>query len=72
MPTSEPVRIRFLVCEDSIDQVVDFRVREKAEAMAEVLADPNLVTMALPDEDEPGMNVDDEDLEAVFAHLAGA
>jgi hypothetical protein len=35
-----------------------------------MLSDPNLVTMALPDEESYGNWIDDEDVGALFAHLA--
>jgi hypothetical protein len=60
----------FLVSDNTVDEVVDARVRLKAERLSEMLADPNLVTMALPDEESYGSWIDDEDVAALFAHLA--
>jgi SNF2 family DNA or RNA helicase len=62
-------RIMFLVSEDTIDATVDDRVRIKAERLAAMLSDENLVTMALPDEEAYGSWVDADDLDALLAHL---
>jgi SNF2 family DNA or RNA helicase len=62
-------RITFLVSEGTIDEVVDDRIRVKAERLAEMLSDPNLVTMALPDEEMSGSSIEPADLDALFAHL---
>lgn len=62
-------RITFLVSNGTIDETVDGRVRIKAERLSEMLSDPNLVTMALPDEEAYGSWIDDDDLDALFAHL---
>jgi SNF2 family DNA or RNA helicase len=62
-------RITFLVSTGTIDDAVDGRVRTKAERLSEMLSDPNLVTMALPDEEAYGSWVDSDDLDALFAHL---
>lgn len=63
-------RITFLVSEHTVDETVDDRVRVKAERLAAMLSDPELVTMALPDEDSYGEWVDLEDAEFLFSHLA--
>lgn len=62
-------RITFLVSEGTIDETVDDRVRVKAERLAAMLSDANLVTMALPDEEAYGSWVDADDLDALLAHL---
>lgn len=62
-------RIRFLVCRNTIDEAVDGRVRVKAERLAQMLADPGLVTMSLPDEDAYGEWVEPEDLDVLLDHL---
>ena len=62
-------RVTFLVSRETIDEAVDDRVRLKAERLAEMLSDRNLVTMALPDEDAYGEWVDVGDVDALFGHL---
>lgn len=62
-------RIRFLVCRDTVDEAVDGRVRVKAERLAQMLSDPSLVTMSLPDEDSYGEWVEPEDLDVLLRHL---
>lgn len=64
-------RITFLVANGTIDEAVDDRIKIKAERLSQMLSDPNLVTMALPDEDSYGEWVDPDDLDALFAHLDG-
>ncbi len=70
LPPGTETRITFLVSAGTIDETVDDRVRVKAERLSEMLSDPNLVTMALPDEDAYGSWVDADDLDALFAHLS--
>ena len=62
-------RITFLVAANTIDEIVDQRVGEKAGRLSQMLRDPSLVTMALPDEDAYGEWVDAEDLDSLFTHL---
>jgi SNF2 family DNA or RNA helicase len=62
-------RITFLLSEGTIDEVVDGRIRVKAERLSEMLSDPDLVTMALPDEEMSGSSIEPADLDALFAHL---
>jgi len=69
LPPGVETRITFLVSSDTIDEIVDQRVGAKAERLSQMLRDPNLVTMALPDEEAYGEWVDAEDLESLFAHL---
>jgi hypothetical protein len=71
LPAGTDTRITFLVSAGTIDETVDDRVRVKAERLSEMLSDPNLVTMALPDEDAYGSWVDADDIDALFAHLSG-
>jgi SNF2-related domain/Helicase conserved C-terminal domain len=63
-------RMTFLVSVGTIDEIVDRRLRTKAERLSQMLEDEDLVTMALPDEEE-GYNdvIDPDDLEALFGHL---
>jgi SNF2-related domain len=66
-------RITFLVSVATIDEVVNARVETKAEALGAMLDDPDLVTMALPDDDDYGPAIEsDEDIAALFAHLRGS
>lgn len=68
----QETRITFLVTTNTIDEVVDDRVREKAERLGEILDDPDLTTMALPDDEDYGPSIDTHaDLVALFAHLRG-
>lgn len=70
-------RITFLVTKDTIDEVVHSRIHEKAERLGDMLNDTDIVTMALPDEDDLedvetglGQPIDDlADVEALFRHL---
>jgi SNF2 family DNA or RNA helicase len=65
-------RVTFLLTGGTIDERVDDRVAEKAERLGSMLNDPDLVTMALPDEEEYGEAIEDvSDLSALFAHLRG-
>ena len=62
-------RITFLVCKDTIDEAVGSRVELKAMRLGQMLTDPALVTMALPDEESRGQLIDLGDADALFAHL---
>jgi hypothetical protein len=70
LPPGITTRMTFLVSENTVDEIVDDRVRTKAERLSEMLSDPNLVTMALPDDEAYGDWIDAEDVDALFAHLA--
>ncbi len=68
----EETRVTFLITAGSIDDRVDERIAEKAERLALMLDDPDLTTMALPDDEEFGEAIEDlADLDALFAHLRG-
>ena len=72
MDPEQETRITFLVSTGTVDEVVDDRVREKAARLGEMLDDPDLTTMALPDDENYGPAIDThEDLVALFAHLRG-
>jgi SNF2 family DNA or RNA helicase len=72
LPPDQDTRITFLLSEGTIDEVVDRRVRVKAQRLGEMLDDPDLATVALPDEDDYGPVIDSvEDVAALFAHLRG-
>lgn len=65
-------RITFLVSPGTIDESVSLRVSEKSHALADMLSDPGLVSMALPDEDLTGEWIDlgdRDDLNALLGHL---
>jgi SNF2 family DNA or RNA helicase len=65
-------RITFLITASTIDEVVDGRIREKAERLGALLEDHDIISMALPDEEDYGRAIEtDEDLVALFAHLRG-
>ena len=73
LPESVDTRITLLITEDTIDDTIDQRVREKARHLGTILDDPDLATMALPDEEEYGAPVDDDaDVTALFQHLRGS
>ena len=65
-------RITILNSVGTIDDVVTRRVSEKAERLGDMLDDVDIVTMALPDDDDFGPAVDtQEDVAALFSHLRG-
>jgi SNF2 family DNA or RNA helicase len=63
-------RITFLVSVATIDETVDQRVSQKARALSDMLSDPQLVEMSLPDEELTGEWIDPDDLDVLLAHLA--
>jgi SNF2 family DNA or RNA helicase len=72
LPPGVETRITFLLTEGTIDEVVDSRVKQKSARLAAMLDDPDIVTMALPDDEDYGPAIEtNEDLEALFAHLRG-
>jgi SNF2 family DNA or RNA helicase len=63
-------RITFLITDETIDQTVDERVREKAVRLGEMLDDPNLASVSLPNEEDYGAPIDDDlDLGTLLRHL---
>lgn len=65
-------RIRYLVTEGTVDEVVDRRIAEKADRLGEILSDGAVRAMSLPDEDDYGRAIDtNEDLVSLFTHLRG-
>ena len=63
-------RMTFLSSVGTIDETVDQRLRIKAQRLSQMLDDEDLVTMALPDEEEGYSDIiDTDDLEALFGHL---
>jgi SNF2 family DNA or RNA helicase len=69
LPPGTETRITFLVSAGTVDEVVDQRLSVKAERLSQMLSDPNLVAMALPDEESYGEWIDPDDLDALFEHL---
>ncbi len=70
LPPDAETRITFLVSEGSIDERVNERVAIKARRLSQMLNDEDLVTMALPDDEEYGMPIEDmADLTELLKHL---
>lgn len=68
----QETRITFLLTTGTVDEVIDSRIREKAERLGEMLDDPDLSTMALPSDEDYGPALDTSaDMVALFAHLRG-
>ncbi|WP_052748386.1 DEAD/DEAH box helicase [Cellulomonas sp. FA1] len=66
----DETRVTLLVSRGTIDERVGRRVEEKTRALAAMLADPGLAQMALPDDEDPGLLLDDaRDLVEVLDHL---
>lgn len=66
--------ITFLISPNTIDDVVAVRVSEKAERLGAMLDDPDIVTLALPDEEDIGAPFeasDAQDVQALLGHLRG-
>lgn len=64
-------RVTVLVSEATIDALVETRLEVKTRRLSRMLADPALVQMALPDDDDPGVFYDDAaDLTEVLDHLS--
>ena len=72
LPPGTRTTVTFLITEATIDVRVDRRVREKARQLGEMLDDPNLASVALPNDEDYGPPVEDElDIEELFRHLRG-
>lgn len=72
LPTGTETRIQLFTTSGTIDEVVNSRISDKATALGHALDDPDLVTMALPDDENYGPALEsDVDLAALFAHLRG-
>jgi len=70
LPENTETRFTLLLATDTIDEVIDSRIRVKAERMGTLLDDPDLATMALPDEEEYGVPLEDRaDVRALLEHL---
>lgn len=71
LPDDVVTEFTLLLSEETIDEAVDGRLREKVHALGRLMNDPGLVQVALP---EPDVNIDDElvasdDMETVVALL---
>jgi len=65
-------RVTFLVTNGTIDEVIDARIKQKAERLGEMLDDPDISTMALPSDEDYGPAIETyDDMVALFAHLRG-
>lgn len=65
-------RIYVLVAEGTIDERISRRLAAKMTRLSQMLADPGLVPLALPDDEDFGPMLDDSlDLQEVLNHLAG-
>lgn len=72
LPAGVETRITVLLTDETLDLAVDGRVREKAERLGEMLNDPSLAAIALPDDEDYGPPIDDDlDVLALFKHLRG-
>lgn len=68
----QETRITFLLTTGTIDEVIDVRIREKADRLGEMLDDSDISTMALPSDEDYGPAIDSSaDIAALFAHLRG-
>jgi SNF2 family DNA or RNA helicase len=65
-------RITHLITQNTIDEVVDQRIREKAARLGDILEDPNIEIMALPGEGDYGHDLQQADYRALVDHLSGA
>ncbi|MEX1009029.1 MAG: DEAD/DEAH box helicase [Acidimicrobiia bacterium] len=73
LPPTQSTYVTFLMTENTVDEVVDQRVATKAERLAHMLDDHDLLTMALPDEEDYGYAIEGlDDIAALFAHLRQA
>ncbi|WP_433494727.1 DEAD/DEAH box helicase [Micromonospora sp. CA-248089] len=64
-------RFTLLLSEESIDETVDVRLREKIVALSALMNDPGLVRVALPEPDEgtPEQPAASDDIQAVMSHI---
>jgi SNF2 family DNA or RNA helicase len=69
LPPGTETRVTFLVCEATIDEMVDVRIRQKAVRLSQMLSDEHLVLMSLPDIEDYGEWIETSDLAALFGHL---
>ena len=68
----QETRITFLLTLGTVDEVIDNRIKDKAQRLGEMLDDSDISTMALPSDEDYGPAIDStEDMVALFAHLRG-
>ncbi len=67
----QETRVLLMMTADTIDEVVSQRLGEKIDRMSRELNDRRLVATALPDDEDYGPPIEDEDMEALLAHLRG-
>jgi SNF2 family DNA or RNA helicase len=66
-------RIYLLSSAGTIDERIAIRLGSKVTRLSQMLSDPGLVSLALPDDEDFGPVLDDDlDVEELLAHLAGA
>lgn len=72
LAAEQETRITFLITTGTIDEVIDARIRDKADRLGEMLDDSDISTMALPSDEDYGPAIDSSaDVAALFAHLRG-
>lgn len=72
LAADQDTRITFLLTSGTVDEVIDDRIRVKAERLGEMLNDPDISTMALPSDEDYGAAIDTyDDMVALFRHLRG-
>lgn len=72
LPADAQTRIYVLVAEGTIDERIAVRIETKMTRLSQMLADPGLVPLALPDDEDFGPMLDDKlDIQEVLNHLAG-
>ncbi|MDH2429684.1 DEAD/DEAH box helicase [Sphaerisporangium sp. TRM90804] len=70
---NDDTKVTILIADGTIDERVARRVEEKTRRLSQMLEDPGLVQMALPDDDDSAELIDDpEDLEEILRHLGDA
>ncbi|MEU7923199.1 DEAD/DEAH box helicase [Micromonospora zamorensis] len=72
MDPGQRTTLLFMITDDTVDQVVDARIRDKATNLARALDDKELVRMSLPDDEDYGPPIEtDADMAALLAHITG-
>lgn len=72
MDPDQRTTLLFMITNDTVDQVVDTRIRDKATNLARALDDKELVRMSLPDDEDYGPPIEtNADMAALLAHITG-